>query len=205
MGPDENRAAGNLILLCVQHANVIDLIENVASYPVELLREWKAAQLDEFDAAVGGWGISEEEAREILAVSVSMPVTLRAETINLGGGGGTAPGAAGGGGAAIGPGSLGGPGGSVVHINLDGEPGGSPGAGGGGGGALAADAITPPPRSDSDPQEGRGWSIGTDGGDGGDTTVSVGPDVILRAPGGKGGLMTIRFAQAALDSRVIWW
>ena len=125
-------------------------------------------RLEDFDAAVGGWRLSEEEAEEIIAVSVSMPVTLTAETINLGAGGGNAPGAAGGGGAAIGPGSLGGPGGSVGHINLDGEAGVSPGAGGAGGGALAADAILPPPRSDSDPKQGRGWSIGTDGRDGGE-------------------------------------
>ena len=188
MSPDENRSAENLILLCVQHADVIDLIENVASYPVELLRVWKARQLDEFDTAVGGWRVSDEEAEEIIAVSVAMPVTFQAETINLGGGGGNAPGAAGGGGAAIGPGSLGGAGGSVGHVDLDGEPGVSGGAGGGGGGVLAAEAILPPPRSDSDPKEGSGWSIGSDGQGGGETTVSVGDEVILRAPGGRGGL-----------------
>lgn len=188
MSSDENRSAGNLILLCIEHATVIDLIENVASYPVDLLHEWKARQLEEFDAAVGGWTLSDEEAEDIIAVSVSMPVTFHADTISLGGGGGNAPGAAGGGGAAIGPGSIGGPGGSVGQINLVGEPGKSPGSGGGGGGALAGDALLPPTRRDSDAHEGIGWSTGTDGQDGGETTISIGDQVILRAAGGQGGL-----------------
>jgi hypothetical protein len=96
MTSEENRSAANLILLCVQHASVIDLVENVALYPVGLLREWKAAQLDEFDAASGGWSISDDEAVEVIAASIAMPVTFNAGTINLGGGGGNALGAAGG-------------------------------------------------------------------------------------------------------------
>jgi len=189
MTAEGNRSAANLILLCIEHATVIDLVENVATYPVEVLREWKARQLEEFDAAVGGWRISDEEAEEVIAVSVSMPVTFHADTINLGGGGGgQAPGAAGGGGAAIGPGSLGGPGGSVGHITLEGRPGEAPGSGGGGGGALAEDAIVPPRRADSDPQEGSGWSAGADGQDGGETTISIGDQVVLHAAGGTGGL-----------------
>ncbi len=183
MGAEDNRSAENLILLCIRHAAEIDLLDNVANYPVELLRQWKATQLDEFDAALGGWSISDQEAADAIAGSIAMAVTLQAETINLGGAGGNAPAAAGGGGAAVGPGSLGGPGGSVGQINLDGEPGRFPGAGGGGGGTIAPNAIRHSARSDRDATEGVGWSRGTDGQDGGDTSVSLGDEVLLRASG----------------------
>jgi hypothetical protein len=189
MTAEQNRSAQNLLLLCIKPASVIDLLENVAVYPVGLLREWKLRQLQEFDAAVGGWTLSDEEASEVIVLSVSMPVTLQADTVNFGGGGGNAPGAAGGGGAAIGPGALGGPGGSVGHIDLHGEAGALPGAGGGGGGTLAGDAMASRTPSGSDPTEGRGWSVGTDGQDGGDTTVSIGDEVLVRASGGRGGLV----------------
>ncbi len=70
--------------------------------------------------------------KQFLGIVDESPVT-----INLGGGGGNAPGAGGGGGGAIGPGAIGGLGGPGGLINLDGQAGQTPGAGGGGGGSAA--------------------------------------------------------------------
>lgn len=189
MSASDNRSAPNLLLLCVPHASSIDLLENVDRYQVELLREWKAAQLTNYDAARGGWALSDAEADEVLQASVNMPVTLQAETINLGGTGGSAVGASGGGGGAIGSGAIGGAGGPVGHIDLDGTDAPAPGAGGGGGGAMSAGAIVPEASGGSGVREGRGFSTGVDGQAGGESFVATDRgEVLLRAPGGHGGL-----------------
>jgi hypothetical protein len=39
--PDENRSDQNLILMCVEHAAVIDMPETISTYPVVRLRDWK--------------------------------------------------------------------------------------------------------------------------------------------------------------------
>ena len=187
MSADENRSPSNLVLLCIQHANEIDLPERIAEYPIASVTDWKAKQLTSFDKAAGGWELSDEEVAEVLQRSPETSVVLQAHTITLGGTGGSAPGASGGGGAAIGPGAIGGPGGPVGRIELDGGPGIAPGAGGGGGGVISIGAIR---LVGGDPvaTEGRGFSSGVDGGDGGETTFGVGDRVLLRAAGGKGGL-----------------
>src|SRR5215203_5396159 len=61
--------------------------------------------------------------------------------INLGGPGGTTPGAGGGGGSAVGKRSTGGSGGPGGNINLDGQPAAASGAGGGGAGAVGEGAV----------------------------------------------------------------
>jgi hypothetical protein len=188
MVADENRSSANLILLCVKHADAIDLPENADRYPVDLLRQWKAEQLESYDRAVGGWDLSDDEAAEVVAASTDQSVTLQAQTIFVGGIGGLAPSASGGGGGVIGPGSIGGPGGPVGRIELDGWPGAAPGAGGGGGGVIANGAILPGPEAGSASTEGQGFSSGVDGQDGGDTTLSIGDTELLRAAGGEGGL-----------------
>jgi hypothetical protein len=137
MPAEQNRGAETLLLLCIKHASVIDLLENVALYPAGLLREWKVRQLHEFDAAVGGWTLSDEEASEVIALSVSMPVTLRGDTINLGGGGGNASGAAGGGGTAIGSGHSAVKADQLVASIWTEKQSAAPGAGRGGGGGGA--------------------------------------------------------------------
>ena len=186
MDADENRSSANLILLCLKHADAIDLPENADLYPADLLRQWKAEQLASYDRVVGGWDLSDEEAAEVVAASEGPSVSLQAETIFVGGIGGLAPGASGGGGGAIGPGAIGGSGGPVGRIELDGLPGSAPGAGGGGGGVIAPDAILP--TTDPAATEGQGFSSGTDGQDGGATTISVDGVELLRAEGGEGGL-----------------
>lgn len=41
----ENQSASNLILLCVKHADEVDIPKNLALYTVDVLRGWKADQL----------------------------------------------------------------------------------------------------------------------------------------------------------------
>lgn len=183
----DNRSAKNLIVLCIKHADEIDLQERSAAYPIELLKSWKEQQLTLYDKAAGGWRLSDEEAAEILERSSETSIVLHAHTITLGGTGGSAPGASGGGGAAIGPGALGGPGGPIGHIELDGLPGTAPGAGGGGGGVISHAAIRREDRA-QEASEGSGFSSGTDGGDGGDTALSIDGSVLVHAAGGTGGL-----------------
>jgi hypothetical protein len=184
MSAEENRSAANLILMCAKHADEIDLIQRAKLYPVPLLREWKAAQVTLYDSASSGFHLTDDEAAEVLVRS-EVTISLVAETINMGGAGGI-NGGSGGGGAAIGPGALGGHGGPVGQINLDGAPGIGPGSGGAGGGVIAPGAI--PPGLHYQATQGVGYSSGTDGNDGGDSTFGSGDRVLLRAKGGKGGL-----------------
>lgn len=186
MAEADNRSASNILVLCLQHADEIDRREREAEYPASLLRQWKERQLSTYDGAVGGWDLTDDEAREVVAVSSNSDVALHGQTIVVGGSGGNAIGAAGGGGGAIGPGAIGGAGGNVGHIQLDGIAGTAPGAGGGGGGVLAPGAILPssPPTA----TEGCGFIVGMDGQDGGESSISIGSEVLLTAAGGQAGL-----------------
>ena len=186
MSADDNRGAPNLLLLCLKHADEIDSLDLVASYPIELLRSWKQDQLTASAKAVRSWQLTDDEAAEVIEKSFPpTTIAVQGETIIVGGMGGNF-GGSGGGGGAIGPGALGGPGGNVGHIDPQGKPGSVPGGGGGGGGAIASDAIIPDPTQRRS-TEGEGFSSATDGGDGGETVVSIG-STELRAAGGKGAL-----------------
>jgi hypothetical protein len=187
MSREDNRAAPNLLLLCLKHADEIDSPDLVASYPIEVLQRWKEDQLTASATAVRSWQITDDEAAEVIEKSFPpTTIAVQGETIIVGGMGGNF-GGGGGGGGAIGPGALGGPGGNVGYIDLHGKPGVEAGAGGGGGGTVAPDAITPDP-AQPQPTDGAGFSSGLDGGDGGDTVVSMGGTELLRAAGGGGGL-----------------
>ncbi|NEA36078.1 hypothetical protein [Streptomyces sp. SID13031] len=110
MTDEDRRAFGNLILLCLPHAEEVDLKALAAVYPVETLRRWKAVQLQAPPAK------SPELPEGLLerAVLLSMGDVLmdfRDATIDLGGKAALAPGAGGSGGGAIGPGARGGDGG----------------------------------------------------------------------------------------------
>ena len=67
MTSDENRADANLVLLCIEHSYEVDDLP--ARYPAELLREWKQAQLNEYEQAQSGWPISDTEAGRVLEAS----------------------------------------------------------------------------------------------------------------------------------------
>jgi hypothetical protein len=198
MTPGQNRAAENLVLLCVGHSYEIDDKRLETSYPAATIHEWKRAQIAEYDRAVAaaaageviGWSLTDEEAAEVIEASErNTNIALQAHNIQIGGSGGYL-GGGGGGGGVVGTGSLiGGPGGDgggqIPRIILEGESGKYPGAGGGGAGALLPGTVQPPPRIGV---EGRGHIAGVDGAAGGDTTIAIDGKVVLRAEGGKGAL-----------------
>jgi hypothetical protein len=161
---EQNRSDENLLLLCRKHHSVVDDRGNEDFYTPDLLKAWKAEQ-----EAQGGSPLAPDDIEAIERTNV----TIAAETVNLGGEGGAAPGAGGGGGAAIGSNARGGPGGDGGRIFKDGRladasalkhwtevmrgaPGGRrPGSGGGGTPAIADDAV------------------GGGGGDGGDIHIGT--------------------------------
>ena len=155
-----NRHFDNLLLLCLEHAWEIDQPGRTHLFTPDVLREWKAQQLADFDAlGRQGWALTDDMAETALQTSIS----LTAEAIALGGEGGRAPGAGGGGGGAIGANAIGGNGGPGGKITVEGfsnpaeavlalldsgrtmlddrQDGPFPGAGGGGAGAIGENAV----------------------------------------------------------------
>lgn len=137
MTPAENQSPANLLILCLFHADVVDKAEQVQNYPVTKLQHWKADQIAQYDRAAAegshGWRLSDAEAVEVVEKSDHTTVNIAADTIYVGGMGGTL-GGAGGGGGVIG-GGFGGLGGKApAKIILNGQhgqwPGGAPGGGG---------------------------------------------------------------------------
>jgi hypothetical protein len=184
MSSSDNRSAANLLLLCIEHAYEIDDDKRVARYPEGLLHTWKAAQLAEVDRLLRqGISLTDEEAREVIAESISAEILIQGETINLGGVGGQGPGAGGGSGAAIGRGAVtgrGGPGGPIT-INVGGSSGTDVGAGGGGAGNVDPESEVLWRGPGRTPTIGQYEYLGEDGESGGDTVFGA-----LRARGGIG-------------------
>ncbi|MFV8174624.1 hypothetical protein [Mycolicibacterium peregrinum] len=81
MPAEENRAVGNLLLLCIEHSYEID--DSPDLFPADMLREWKAAQLAEYDRLQTSWPITEDEATEVLVESESFDVLHAPATIEL--------------------------------------------------------------------------------------------------------------------------
>lgn len=147
---EANRSDSNLVLLCGKHHTVVDDRRNEYFYTPELLKGWKAQQETQL-----GIPLTQEDKEAIAQTSVF----ITADTLNLGGQGGAAPGAGGGGGAAIGSNAIGGRGGDGGRIFKDGRPADAsalqpwmdvlsgashrraPGSGGGGVPATADDAV----------------------------------------------------------------
>lgn len=155
-----NRHFDNLLLLCLEHAWEIDQPGRTHLFTPDVLREWKAQQLADFDAlGRQGWALTDDMAETALKTSIS----LTAAAISLGGEGGRAPGAGGGGGGAIGANARGGDGGPGGKVTAEGfsnpaesilalldsgrtmlsgkQDGPIPGAGGGGAGAIGENAV----------------------------------------------------------------
>jgi hypothetical protein len=196
---EENRSEKNLVLMCLEHATKIDDRAMIDTHPAELLIEWKAKQLDEFDQLAQSWALSPEMAEEVIKASSASEVNLSNSTVHLGGEGGRGPGAGGGGGGAIGKNARGGRGGDGGGNRIDegmfsrppvAQPRDTPpqlavntdlplgvGGGGGGGGAIGDRAR------------------GGDGGGGGEHVLALIDLVAMRAAGldhvevvvGKGG------------------
>lgn len=81
MLPEDNRASANLILLCIEHSYEIDETPDV--FPAKMLREWKAAQIAEYDDIQRNWLISDEEVTEVLFASETFEVLHAPATVEL--------------------------------------------------------------------------------------------------------------------------
>jgi len=78
MPPEENRNFDNLLLLCTQHSYEIDDFPN--RFPAEMLREWKLAQIREYDQ-IHSWPLTDTEAEEVLTLSEDEPVRSTLEVV----------------------------------------------------------------------------------------------------------------------------
>lgn len=81
MPAEKNRAFDNLILLCIEHSYEID--EAPDQFPADMLREWKAAQIAEYDRLQRNWPINDDEATEVLVASESFDALHALSTVEL--------------------------------------------------------------------------------------------------------------------------
>lgn len=81
MPAEENRSFDNLVLLCIEHSYEID--ETPDSFPAEMLREWKTAQIAEYDRLQRNWPITDDEATEVLVASESFDALHAPSTVEL--------------------------------------------------------------------------------------------------------------------------
>jgi hypothetical protein len=81
MPAEQNREFGNLLLLCIEHSYEID--ENPDPFPAEVLREWKTAQIAEYEQLQRSWTISEDEASEALVASESFATLHISSAVEL--------------------------------------------------------------------------------------------------------------------------
>lgn len=122
MTDEDRRAFDNLVLLCLPHAEEVDLKALAARYPVATLRRWKSVQVQTAPPKPPNLpeGLLE---RAVLLSMGDVLMDFREATIDLGGKAATAPGAGGSGGGAIGPGARagdGGPGGDHYEFTVTG-------------------------------------------------------------------------------------
>jgi hypothetical protein len=110
MNDEDRRAFDNLVLLCLPHAEEVDLKALADRYPAGILREWKLVQLRAAPPEPPNIPEGLLERAVILSMG-DVLMDFREATIDLGGKPATAPGAGGSGGGAIGPGARGGDGG----------------------------------------------------------------------------------------------
>jgi hypothetical protein len=116
----DNRSVGNLILMCHEHAAMIDDGHLLSNYPPERLRSWKKEQVAEYDRLTQGWKIDNDMARQVAKASFSnVGIAISHSTVQLGGQGGQALAAAGGGGGAIGRNAVAGDGGRGGSYRVD--------------------------------------------------------------------------------------
>ena len=109
---EDNRGDRNLVLLCRKHHAVVDDRRNEKYYTPDMLKAWKAEQEGQNSSPL---------APDDMEAIAETNVIIAAETVNLGGKGGAAPGAGGGGGAAIGANAQGGRGGDGGRVTTDGR------------------------------------------------------------------------------------
>ena len=122
MTDEDRRAFDNLVLLCLPHAEEVDLPALADRYPVETLRQWKAVQLRTAPSEPPTLPEGLLERAVVLSMG-DVLMDFREAAIDLGGKGATVPGGGGGGGGAIGPGARagdGGPGGGHNEFTVTG-------------------------------------------------------------------------------------
>jgi hypothetical protein len=110
MTDEDRRAFDNLILLCLPHAEEVDLAALADRYPVQILQQWKVVQLQEAPPEPPNLPDAVLERAVFLSMG-DVLMDFRGAAIDLGGKAALAPGAGGSGGGAIGPGARGGDGG----------------------------------------------------------------------------------------------
>lgn len=110
MTDEDRRAFENLILLCLPHAEEVDLKALADRYPAETVHQWKSVQLQAAPPEPPNLPEGLLERAVVLSMG-DVLMDFREATIDLGGKPATAPGAGGSGGGAIGPGARGGDGG----------------------------------------------------------------------------------------------
>lgn len=71
MTHDENRAAENLLLLCIPHSYEID--EQPERFPAEMLQQWREQQRAEHSRLRKAWPLNDEEARIVAGESFPEP------------------------------------------------------------------------------------------------------------------------------------
>lgn len=67
MSEEHNRAETNLIPMCLEHALEIDTTPE--RYPVDILQDWKRAQIAEHVAVQKGWPLTDGEAEQVIESS----------------------------------------------------------------------------------------------------------------------------------------
>lgn len=122
MTDEDRRAFDNLVLLCLPHAEEVDLTALADRYPVETLYQWKVIQLQAAPPKPPNLPEGLLERAVVLSMG-DVVMDFREARIDLGGKSATAPGAGGSGGGAIGPGARagdGGPGGDHHEYTVTG-------------------------------------------------------------------------------------
>ena len=86
MSPQENQSKENLIILCHFHHGVVDDPSNEHQYPADVLRQWKAAQIELATASPAyarPMAISDAQAAEVLRESELRDFALMDRTLPL--------------------------------------------------------------------------------------------------------------------------
>ena len=66
---EDNRAESNLVLMCLEHASIIDGPKALDTYPAERLLAWKRDQIAEFQQLRQGWPLTNSMAEAAIGVS----------------------------------------------------------------------------------------------------------------------------------------
>ena len=77
--------------MCLTHASAIDDPKAVSSYPADLLRQWKADQVEYYRQKMSGWPLTTAMAEQALHASSGGDISIYNSVVKLSGEGGRAP------------------------------------------------------------------------------------------------------------------